>query len=144
MNQFYKNIIQQIEPFKDRVFYFGLPEAEVLEIELQLDLRFPVYFREFLKTFGVKQDLVFGLITSVTDFAERTKYLPETIRRSYVLIGENGGEDFWLLNMKNQADTTLYAWQHGLDGERVKPVCKFETLLNENISQLSDKNIKRE
>lgn len=57
MNSFYENIKQQLEPYKDIVFYYGLSEPEVTGIETEIGKRFPVYFREFLKVFGVRQDM---------------------------------------------------------------------------------------
>lgn len=144
MDKLYIDIKRQIEPFRDKVFYHGLTETEVTDIEQKIGNKFPTYFREFLKIFGVRQDFVFGLFTREIDFVERTNYLPDELKKSFILIGDNGGEDFWLLNIDNQNDTNLYEWQHWLDGEVVKLGYDFETLLDESISKLSDRNIKRE
>lgn len=138
MDNLYIDIKRQLEPFKDKVFYYGLTETEVINIEQKIGKTFPIYFREFLKAFGVRQDFVFGLLMREIDFIERTNYLPEEIKKSFILIGDNGGEDFWLLNTVNQSDTNLYEWQHWLYGEVVKLGYDFETLLKENISKLSD------
>jgi len=144
MNIDYTEIKRQLAPFKDTVFYHGLPETEVMDIEQKISKQFPIYFREFLKTFGVRQDFVFGLLTREIDFIEHTHYLPKEIRKSFILIGDNGGVDFWLLNTDNQSDTNLYEWQHWLDGKVVKLGYNFETLLKESILKLSDPGIKRE
>jgi hypothetical protein len=144
MSAFYSEILRQLEPFKDKVFFHALTEAEVTDIEKKTGKPFPIYFREFLKTFGVRQDFVFGLLTRENDFIERTKYLPDEVKKSYVLVGDNGGEDFWLLNTDNQTDTNLYEWQHWLDGDVVKLGHNFEALLKESISKLSDTEIEKE
>lgn len=115
-----------------------MTETEVTEIEKEIGKTFPIYFREFLKIFGVRQDFVFGLLTKETDFIKLTNYLPDEIRKSFILIGDNGGEDFWLLNTDLPGDTNLYEWQHWLDGNVVKLGYNFETLLKENLSKLSD------
>lgn len=144
MSVFYSEILRQLEPFKDKVFFHGLTEAEVTDIEKKIGRPFPIYFREFLKTFGVRQDFVFGLLSIENDFIERTKYLPDEVKKSYVLVGDNGGEDFWLLNTENQTDTNLYEWQHWSDSDVVKLGYNFEALLKESISKLSDTEIEKE
>jgi len=144
MDNFYIDIKQQLETFKDKVFYYGLTETEVKDIEQKIGKSFPIYFREFLKVFGVRQDFVFGLLSREIDFIERNSYLPTEIKKSFILIGDNGGEDFWLLNLENQNDTNLYEWQHWLDGEVVKLGHNFETLIKESISKLSNKEIRSE
>lgn len=138
MDTFYTDIKRQIEPYKNKVFYHGLTETEVSDNEKKIGKSFPIYFREFLKTFGVRQDFVFGMLTRENDFIKQTKYLPDEVRKSHVLIGDNGGEDFWLLNANNQNDTNIYEWQHLSDGKVVKLSYDFETLLKESISKLSD------
>jgi hypothetical protein len=144
MDNLYIDIKRQLEPFKDKVFYYGLTETEVTDFEQKIGKTFPSYFREFLHVFGVRQDFVFGLLPREIDFIERTNYLPDEIKKSFILIGDNGGEDFWLLNTNNQNDTDLYEWQHWLDGKVVKLGHNFETLIKESISKLSDKEIKSE
>ncbi|NOT50974.1 MAG: SMI1/KNR4 family protein [Chitinophagaceae bacterium] len=144
MDNLYIDIKRQLEPFKDKVFYYGLTENEVTDIEQKLGKAFPIYFREFLKLFGVRQDFVFGLLRKEIEFVGRTDYLPDEIKKSFILIGDNGGEDFWLLNTENQNDKNIYEWQHWLDGEVVKLGYDFDTLLKENIAKLSDTEIERE
>jgi hypothetical protein len=144
MESFYQDILKKIEPHKDKVFYHGLKESEILEIEKKIGKKFPFYFQEFLKTFGVRQDFVFGLIENENTFIENFEYLPNEIKKSFILIGDNGGEDFWLLNSENEKDTNIYEWQHWLNGDVVELGYNFETLLNESILKLSDKAIKRE
>jgi hypothetical protein len=143
MNNPYLDIKRQLEPFNNKVFYFGLTETQVIDIEQEIGQTFPIYFRDFLKVFGVRQDLVFGLLRNEIDFIERTNYLPNDIKKSFILIGDNGGEDFWLLNTVNLNDTNPYQWQHWLDGEVVTLGYDFETLLRESISKLSNNKIKR-
>lgn len=144
MNSTYTDILQQLEPYKDVVFYYALTEDEVLNIETNIGKRFPIYFREFLKVFGVRQDFVFGLLRKQADFIQQTEFLPEDAKKSFVIIGDNGGEDFWLLNSTDTNDTNIYEWQHWSDGEIVKIGYDFETLLKESLTKLSDKEIQRE
>ena len=83
MDNLYLDIKRQLEPFKDRVFYYGLTEIEVTDIEQKIGKAFPIYFREFLKVFGVRQDFVFGLLRREIDFIEQTNYLPDEIKKSF-------------------------------------------------------------
>ena len=144
MNKVYTEILRQIEPYKDTIYFHGLTEEEVLNIEKNSKSKFPNYFREFLKIFGVRQDLFFGLLNKEDDFVQKKEYLPNHIKKSFVIIGDNGGEDFWLLNRKDEKDTNVYEWKHWLDGKVEKIGYDFETLLKDNITKLSDTEIKRE
>lgn len=144
MNISYNDLVTQLEPFKDKVLYHGLTETEIVNLEQKTGKSFPVYFREFLRIFGIRQDFVSGLLKREVDFIERTNYLPEEIKMSYVLIGDNGGEDFWLLNTENHNDTNLYEWQHWSDGAVVKTGFNFETLLKESIANLTDNGVEKE
>ena len=144
MNMTYIDIIREIEPYKDKVYFYGLTEEEVSNIEINIENKFPNYFREFLKIFGVRQDLVFGLLRKEDDFIEKAEYLPDDIKKSFVIIGDNGGEDFWLLNNKNENDTNIYEWKHWLDGKVVKIGYNFETLLKQRVSELSSEKTERE
>jgi len=144
MSTFYTNIQEQIEPYKEIVFYCGLTELEVRYIEKKIDKSFPVYFREFLKTFGVRQDLVFGLFSRENDLIEQNSHLSDKVRGSYSVIGDNGGEEFWLINTDNPDDTTIYGLQDGLNGQVVKLEFGFETLLFKGVSKLIDEEAEKQ
>ena len=136
MSMNYDEIKQQIEPLRNKVFYFALTEEEILNIEIKISNKFPKYFRDFLKIFGVRQDFVFELLKKEDDFVQKTEYLPKSLRDSFVVIGDNGGEDFWLLNSKNENDTKVYEWQYWLEGEIVEKGFEFKSLLQSSINKL--------
>jgi len=144
MASLYNDLLLQLAPYRDRVYYYGLTEAEVSGIEREIGQKFPVYFREFLRTFGVRQDLVFGLFIKEKDFAAQKEYLPKNLKKSYVLIGDNGGEDYWLINATDETDTTIYEWQHWAGGRVVSLGFDFATLLQRSIAVVSDPSIPRE
>ncbi|HWB91562.1 MAG TPA: SMI1/KNR4 family protein [Puia sp.] len=144
MDPLYNDLMQQLAPYEDRVYYYGLTETEIAVIERETGQKFPAYFRAFLKTFGVRQDIVFGLFTSERDFAAQKQYLPKNLKKAYILIGDNGGKDYWLLNANDETDTNLYEWQHWV-GERVVPLgFNFGDLLKKSIAALSDPKVPRE
>jgi hypothetical protein len=134
----YPQILQALQPFKDKVFFRGLTENEICKIEKEKNSSFPSYFRNFLKFFGVRQDFVFGLYKTEDDFLESTEYLPDEIRSSFVLIGDNGGEDYWLLNSLDETDLQVYEWQHWKNGE-IEPLdFDFKLLLNKSLEKIAE------
>lgn len=139
----YSDIIRKIEPHKDKVFYYPLTENEVKDLEQRTGKLFPDYYREFLKTFGLIQDLVFGLLRNAKAFVKRTNFLPNEVNDSFVLVGDNGGEDYWLLST-DENDINIYEWQHWADGDIVKLEHNFEQLLQESVSILADTSIRHE
>lgn len=143
MDPLYKDLLQQLAPYRDMVYYYGLTEQEVSAIEREIGQRFPGYFREFLKTFGVRQDLVFGLFKKEKDFATQKEYLPKNLKKNYVLIGDNGGEDYWLLNACDETDTNVYQWQHWAAGKVIALGFDFGALLQKSISALADTSVAR-
>lgn len=54
-----------------------------------------------------------------------------------MVIGDNGGEDTWLLNAVDHSDMNIYEWQHWLDGDIVKMEYDFQSLLETSVSNLS-------
>lgn len=141
MDPFYKDLLEQLTPYRDLVYYYGLTEHEIATIEREISQKFPGYFREFLKTFGVRQDLVFGLYAKEKDFAAQKEYLPKNLRRTYILIGDNGGEDYWLLNAIDETDTNVYEWQHWAGGKVVPLGFDFGALLKKGVAALSDPSV---
>jgi len=138
----YTQLEKQLEEYHNIVFYKGLSEEAITTIEKDINKRFPFYFREFLKTFGVMQDFVFGLMTSKDRFYSQND-LPKEIQQSYILIGDNGGEDYWLLNTEDESDTNIYDWESWNTGEIKKLSFDFTTLLKDSISKLSDSSTYR-
>lgn len=139
----YTELKEQLEKYKDIVFYYGLTEDKISVIEEQMENKFPIYFREFLKIFGVRQDFVFGLLDKEKSFVEKMSYLPDNIKKSFVIIGDNGGEDYWLLNSENENDKSIYEWKYWDDGEIEKLNFNFDTLLKRSLIRLSDTTVNR-
>lgn len=137
MLAFFQEIQQQLIPYQDKVYYHGVPEAEIADLEQQLARPLPGYFREFLGIFGFHQDIVFGLYYRTGDLIERAKYLPEEIQERYILIGDNGGEDFWLLRADDHNDTEVYEWQYWPGGEIVPLGFTFQELIQRSADQLA-------
>lgn len=82
MSFLYDKMLQKLSPFGDYVFYYGLTESELVDLEQSIQQKFPCYFREFLKLFGVRQDFVFGLLSRESDFLSATQSLPGDIRNN--------------------------------------------------------------
>lgn len=139
----YTDLKKQLEEYNNTVFYYGLTEDKISGIEKSIGKKFPAYFREFLKTFGVRQDFVFGLLENEKIFVDKMSYLPDDIKKSFVVIGDNGGEDYWLLNTDDERDKNIYEWRYWNEGEIVKLDFDFDALLKRSLAQLSRTTVDR-
>lgn len=96
----YDKIIENLHPFRDHVFYYGLSETELTYLEQSIQQKFPDYYRNFLKLFGVRQDWVFGLLSRESDFV-RARHNLAKLKASfggYKLI------DYGILCLKDDVD----------------------------------------
>jgi hypothetical protein len=134
----YQDILRQLEPYKSKVFFYGMADDVISGIEKKINSKFPSYFREFLKIFGVRQDFVFGLIHREIDFVELSEFLPDNIKKKFVLVGDNGGEDFWLLNTIDESDMKIYEWEHWKEGKVIKSGFDFKMLLENSLRELTE------
>lgn len=138
MTTTYYDILLKLEPYKDKVFYFSLTDSEIVNLEKQIGQIFPNYFREFLLTFGIRQDFVFELFTREQDFADQYKYLPKSLRRYFVPIGgSSAGGDTWLIK-SNSEEQKIYELWHESNGELTTLDFSFKELIDRNINELSD------
>lgn len=95
----------------DKVFYWGLSEAQIEDLEIKTGKAFPDYYRDFLKHFGHQQDLVAGLFTNKHSFLEYNDELQQAKGlENYIMIGDNAGLDFWMLRVDDPTDLTIYNW----------------------------------
>lgn len=107
----YNKVEEAVRSIEDIVFYIGLSHDEVTSIEQKIGKNLPVYFFDFLTKFGFQQDLVRGLFSDEESFIEHNSYLDESEDlEKYVMIGDNGGEDFWMLRIDDPTDLTIYNW----------------------------------
>ena len=79
MYQLYKEIVKQLEPYKDKVFFQPLKKNELALLENNIGQHFPEYYRQFLLSFGMQQDFVYELIKQEQDFVAAYSYLPESV-----------------------------------------------------------------
>lgn len=122
---------------EDVVFYIPLTEDEVVELEKVIGFGFPDYYREFLLHFGFQQDFVPGLFTSKEDFIEQNDYLKESIS-GYLAIGDNEGEDFWVLRTEKVRSQRVFNW---IDDTVEKTEFNFEDMIDYALEQLEDLDI---
>ncbi|WP_121967168.1 SMI1/KNR4 family protein [Myroides sp. N17-2] len=133
----YQEIRKRLRPMQDVVFYIPLSEDEVVELEKVIGFDFPDYYREFLLHFGFQQDFVPGLFTSKEEFIEQNGYLKESMA-DYLMIGDNGGEDFWVLRTEKVRSQRVFNWI----GDTVeKTDFNFEDLIDYALEQLEDFDI---
>jgi len=136
----YKQILEQIKPFEEEVFYMGLAEQEVQELQFEINTDIPPYYLGFLRNFGFLQDFVAGLFTNKKLFVDYNTFFKEVYNtdlgsENYLMIGDNGGEDFWIIRTDDPTDLRLYNW---VDDEVEDTGMTFSDLLKHAISVRTD------
>ncbi|MEK6493292.1 SMI1/KNR4 family protein [Myroides odoratimimus] len=133
----YQLFLKEILPFDNYLFYRSLKEEEVAELETKISKPLPPYYKEFLLHFGFYQDLIKGLFINKNEWIEQNGYLGE-VEENYVMIGDNGGEDFWLLRTDDTDDRTVYNW---VDDEIEETGFTFDDLLERCLNNLKDDSL---
>ncbi|MCO7724123.1 SMI1/KNR4 family protein [Myroides odoratimimus] len=133
----YQLFLKEIAPFENYLFYKALKEKEVVELESSISRSLPPYYREFLLTIGIYQDVIEGLFINKNEWIEQNGYLGE-VEENYVMIGDNGGEEFWLLRTDDTDDRTVYNW---VDDEIEETGFAFEDLLERCLNNLKDDSL---
>lgn len=121
-------ILQELEPYKDKVITGPMTEEEIAEIRSKFKRKLPNYYLEFLRKIGLKQNLVWGLLDRPRDFMDLEDFLGSG---DYFRFGHNGGEDYWLLKFENESDRTIYECLYYREGEIVSLEKTFDDLLKE-------------
>lgn len=130
----YKLFLKEILPFEDYLFYKPLTQDEVAELEASISNVLPQYYKKFLLHFGIYQDLIYGLFANKEEWIEQNGYLYEA-EQNYVMIGDNGGEDFWLLRTDDIQDRKVYNW---VDDEIEETGFTFDDFLARCLNNLKD------
>ena len=118
MNTTYNEILLKLRPYKDKVFCFPMTEREVTQLEKQMGQQFPVYYRQFLLVFGIRQDFVFELFQRHQDFVSEYQYLPKPLKKKFVPIGgSDAGGDTWLVKASEPDEQRIYELWHEGGGE---------------------------
>lgn len=130
--------IEKLKKFESKVTITPLEEFEVLNIESILNRKLPLYYREFLLKIGLKQDAIWGLNDSVSDFDPLHDFLPSGQSMNFFRFGHNGGEDYWLLRNDDSNDRTIYEYEYYGDGMIKSLGRTFDDLLEESILLLTE------
>jgi hypothetical protein len=132
----YTLLLEKLRPYADSVAYIALTEAEIDELEKLAGHRFPDFYREYLNTFGLLQDFVFGLLQRPNDFKTQREYLPKEFWPEYIVVGDNGGEDCWLFRADATASyNQLYECQHWDNNQIVPLGFSFTDLLFNSLPE---------
>lgn len=135
----YESLLTALSPYADKVAYVPLSSAEIDHLEDVAGHRFPSFYRDYLRLFGLLQDFVFGLLQTPADFKTTCAYLTKADKAHYIAIGDNGGEDCWLLRTDaTELDNRLYECQHWNEQEIVPLEFSFADLLHTSCQQLRE------
>lgn len=130
----YQLFLKEVAPYDGYLFYKPLTQDEVAELEASISNVLPQYYKEFLLHFGIYQDLIYGLFANKEEWIEQNGYLYEA-EQNYVMIGDNGGEDFWLLRTDDTQDRKVYNW---VDDEIEETGFTFDDFLARCLNNLKD------
>ncbi len=136
MHRLYKEIAEQLKPYKDKVFFKPLKKHELELLENRIGQQFPDYYRHFLLSFGMQQDFIDELIKHEADLIASYCYLPDCYKKSFLPIADNGGEETWLLKITDNNDQQVYEWQNWMEGEIVPLGFTFHELIEKNLQAL--------
>ena len=135
----YESLLTDLAPYADKVAYTPLSSQEIDHLEDLAGHRFPSFYRDYLRSFGLLQDFVFGLLQRADDFETTRAYLAEADKARYIAIGDNGGEDCWLLRADaTELDNQLYECQHWNEQQIVPLGFSFADLLQTSLRQLRE------
>lgn len=133
----YQEIMDRLKAVGDKVFYIPMTASAIADLEQQVGIAFPEYYRDFLLHFGLHQDFIPGLFTNAEDFIEQNKYLQESVP-DYLMIGDNGGEDYWILRTVKVKSQRIFNW---IDDEIEKTDFTFEDLIAYALAQLEQEDV---
>ena len=126
-------ILEGINPYLEKVVLNPMSNAEIEIIQAKFKRKIPKYYIEFLQKIGLKQDLVKGLFDSVNQFEDINDYLSSD---KYFRIGDNGGEDYWLLKFEDEENRTIYEFDYYQDFEIKSLGINFDELLLQGFENL--------
>lgn len=132
----YNELLIKLKPVLNKLFYLNLSEIQVEDLESKIGKAFPEYYRNFLKYFGYQQDFVTGLFTDHYSFVEFNEELQQYEGlENYIMIGDNEGQDFWMIRVDDPKDLTIYNW---VNGEIEITGLTFLELINNNVHNRLD------
>ena len=139
--KFYKEIKNKLEGFSDVVFYEPMSNNEILDIEKTIGKTINPFYREYLSTFGMVQDIFDELRTSIDSFIEDFEFIMDTLKDYLPIHSDIDEEDtIYLINNKDLLDDFVYIVKVDSNdkiGEvrRLKP---FHQIIEESISDLEN------
>jgi hypothetical protein len=132
----FPSFLNDLNPYSDKFYITPIKENEIDVAEKRLQIKFPDYFRAFLRHIGLKQDLVSTLCVSFDKIIEASGELPKEIAKEFFPIGNSWGG--MLLLKKETIDNKIFY----LDG-KTKNIdnieewyTDFEGLLSESAKLL--------
>ncbi|MFT3705238.1 MAG: hypothetical protein QM802_22920 [Agriterribacter sp.] len=131
------DILLKLEPY-NKAFYFPSTAHEIGLIEKQISQKFPDYFKQFLLTFGIRQDFVFELFKRERDIIDNHSYLPHSLQKHFIPIGgSSAGGDTWFIKSGSGLQH-IYESVHETQSELSRLDFSFSELVDKNIIDLRD------
>jgi hypothetical protein len=134
----YKKMLKELAPFMDKVVLCPALNEEIEILQSCYDKEIPDYFIEFLRVFGLKQDLTDEIFDRVDKYESFIDYMSSDI---YFPIGSNLSEGYLFIKFDNQ-DQNIYEYYH--DGNEIVNLGSFEEFIYKKTNQIKEnyENIK--
>jgi hypothetical protein len=132
----FTSFLNELSPYSDKFCITPIKEHEIDEVEKRLQIKFPDYFRAYLKHIGLRQDLVITLCVSFDKIIEVSGELPKEIAKEFFPIGNSWGGI--LLLKKEAIDNKIFYFDgktKNIDGIE-EWYTDFEGLLSESAKLL--------
>lgn len=119
-------ILMDLVPYMDRVFICPADDLEIKKIEEVYGRNLPKYYRYFLSRVGIRQDFIRGLHATRSRYKDISDFISS---RDYFQIGNNGGDDYWLLKFDDENNRTIYEYDYYCNGEILSTTKSFDSII---------------
>lgn len=115
----------------------SLNSSEIEELNENLEIELPLFFVEYLQTFGFNQTIFWTIFNDEEDFIEQNTLLQEMEYTDYIAIGDEYAENLLLVHITNQQ---LFLLE---DDQLIDLKTTFSEMLQQTIDELEAPDLEK-